>query len=268
MRAAILALVLLTSVAHADKVDPATQAKADALFEKGQAMYLSDQFQGAIELFKQAYTLVRDPVYLFNIAQSYRKVADCENAFDYYTQYLQAAPNADNKPKVQQWLRELEPCVEQRKQDHEAAKRAEELEREHKEDEERRQLQALRPPPPPPPAETEVDAGGTYRALGYTGMVIGAVGLGIGAYYSVQGAAARDDLKTLCAMGCLWTDPKVHSLDSDGKTDNTRAKIGYIGGGIAAVAGVALYMVGRTRVEHVTVTPTDGGAAVSAQLRF
>lgn len=51
---------------------------------------LGDEFQGAIELFKQAYELVRDPVYLFNIAQSYRKVADCENSFDYYTQYLRA----------------------------------------------------------------------------------------------------------------------------------------------------------------------------------
>ena len=80
MRAVILALVVLTGVARADKVDPATQAKADALFEKGQALYLGDEFQGAIELFKQAYELVRDPVYLFNIAQSYRKVADCENS--------------------------------------------------------------------------------------------------------------------------------------------------------------------------------------------
>jgi hypothetical protein len=39
---------------------------------------------------QQAYELVRDPVYLFNIAQSYRKVADCENSFDYDTQYLRA----------------------------------------------------------------------------------------------------------------------------------------------------------------------------------
>jgi len=268
MRAAILAVVLLTSVAHADSVDPQTQAKADALFEKGQAMYLSDQFQGAIELFKQAYALVRDPVYLFNVAQSYRKVADCENAYDYYTQYLQAAPKAENKAKVQQWLRELEPCVEQHKRDHEAAQRAEQLERERKEDDARReQLRGIQPPPPVP-VETEVDSGGAYRTMGAIGIAVGAIGVGLGGYYSVQGASARDDLKQLCAMGCVWTDPKVHALDSDGQTDNTRAKIGYIGGGIAVVAGVALYMFGRMRVEHVVVSPTVGGAAVTAQLRF
>jgi len=266
MRAVILALVLVTSLAHADNVDPATQAKADALFEKGQAMYLSDQFQGAIELFEQAYTLVRDPVYLFNIAQSYRKVADCENAFDFYTQYLEAAPGAENKPKVQQWLRELQPCVEQRKRDHEAARRGEEMERQRREEEARRQQQAMQQPAPA--HEAEVDGGGGYRTAGYVGMALGAIGLGIGVAYSVQGAGARDDLKTQCATGCVWTDPKVRALDDKGQTANTRAKIGYIGGGIAAVAGVALYMVGRTRVEHVTVTPTDGGAAVSALLRF
>jgi tetratricopeptide (TPR) repeat protein len=267
VRAVLVALVLMASVAHADKVDPATQAKADVLFEKGQALYLSDEFQGAIELFKQAYALVRDPVYLFNIAQSYRKVADCENAFDFYTQYLQAAPNAENKTKVQQWLRELQPCVDQRQRDHEAAKRAEQLERERKEEDERRQQQAMQPPPPPP-RETETDAGGGLRIAGYAGMAVGAIGLSLGAYYSVQGAGARDDLNKLCAMGCTWSDPKVHSLDSDGQSDNTRAKIGFIGGGVAAVAGVALYMFGRTRVEHVMVAPTDGGASVTAQLRF
>jgi tetratricopeptide (TPR) repeat protein len=268
MRTAILVLVLaMTSAARADKVDSATQAKADALFEKGQAMYLSDQFQGAIELFKQAYELVRDPVYLFNIAQSYRKVADCEGSFDYYTQYLQAAPDAENKAKVQQWLRELEPCVEDRKREHDAAQRAEQLERERKEEEARRQLQPALPPPLPP-RDTEVDSGGGWRAAGYIGMAIGAVGLGAAAFYSVEGAGARDDLKQLCAGGCVWTDPKVHALDSDGQTANTRAKIGYIGGGIAAVAGVALYMIGRTRVEHVIVSPTAGGAAVTAQVRF
>jgi tetratricopeptide (TPR) repeat protein len=264
MRAAIFALLVLASVARAE---PSTQAKADALFEKGQSLYLADEFQGAIEQFKQAYELVHDPVYLFNIAQSYRKVADCENASDYYTQYLQAAPNAENKAKVEQWLRELEPCVEQRKRDHEAAKRADELERERQQEEAaRKQQQTL--PPAPPPSETDVDDGGTYRTAGYVGMAAGALGLGLGAFYSVEGAGARDDLKKLCATGCDWNAAKVRSLDHDGTTDNTRARIGYVAGGIAAVAGIALYVVGRTRVEHVAVTPTDGGAAVSAQLRF
>lgn len=267
MRVAILALVLaMASAAHADRVDPATQAKADALFEKGQAMYLSDQFQGAIELFKQAYALVRDPVYLFNIAQSYRKVADCENAFDFYTQYLAATPNAENKAKVQQWLRELQPCVEDRKREHEAAKRGEEMERQRQQEEARRHEQGALPPPTP--RETEVDGGGGFRTAGYVGMALGIVGAGVGVVSSIQGANARDDLKKLCAMGCVWTDAKVRSLDSDGRSANTRATIGYVGGGIAAIAGVALYMVGRTRVEHVIVTPTDGGAAISAHLRF
>jgi tetratricopeptide (TPR) repeat protein len=186
MRAAIVLLALACATARADKIDPAVQAKADALFEKGQAKYLADEFQAAIELFKQAYELVHDPVYLFNIAQSYRKAADCEGAFDYYTRYLEAAPKAENRAKVEGWLREMQPCVEQRRQEHEAARRGEEAERQRRAEEERRRQEALAHPPPR----------------------------------------------------------------------------------VAAAAGIALYVVGRHRVEHVMVAPTDGGAAVSAQLRF
>ena len=56
------------------------QKQADALFEKGLASYQGGKYQDAIAQFKQAYDLVHDPVYLFNIAQSYRKVADCTSA--------------------------------------------------------------------------------------------------------------------------------------------------------------------------------------------
>src|SRR5262249_59028642 len=86
-----------------------TQAKADVLFEQGQAHYQAGEFQAAIPLFKEAYELVHDPVYLFNIAQSYRKVADCLNAFDYYNRYLSQDPTTKQRDKVTPWLRELHP---------------------------------------------------------------------------------------------------------------------------------------------------------------
>ena len=37
---------------------------------------------------------------------------------------------------------------------------------------------------------------------------------------------------------------------------------------MTVAAGAALYAFGRSRVEYVMVTPTDGGAAVSAMFRF
>jgi tetratricopeptide (TPR) repeat protein len=252
-------------IARADtKVDPDAQAKADVLFEKAQANYQGGSYQAAIVLFKQAYDLVHDPVYLFNLAQSYRRVSDCEAATDNYRQYLAESPKAENKAKVEQWLVELQPCVEQRKQEHEAARRAEELEKQRRDEEARKLRDAQRKP------TTDVDRGGTLRIAG---IATGAGGIALlltGAVFSIHGASLKSDVASKCAppAGCDWNAPDIRDLDSSGHRANTIAAIGYIGGGVAAIAGVALYMVGRGRVEHVTVTPAEGGATVSAQLRF
>jgi tetratricopeptide (TPR) repeat protein len=264
---ALVILCVLSGVAiagpkdRAPKVDPA-QAKADALFEKGQASYQSGQYQEAIEQFKQAYALVKDPVYLFNVAQSYRKVADCLNAHDYYEQYLHEAPNAENKDKVNQWLSELQPCVDQRHNEQDAARRAEEAERQRQAEEARRAAEARKPVP------VEVDRG---KPLRIAGIATGALGLGaltVGIVYGIKGQNIKNDLANMCDRRCQWDSQDVIDLDARGKQANTRATIGYIAGGIATLAGAGLYMFGRTRVETVMVTPNAGGASVSAQLSF
>ena len=259
----IVVLAAIARVGHADpKVQPNVQAKADVLFEKAQADYQAGQFQAAIELFKQAYELIHDPVYLFNVAQSYRKVLDCEAAFDYYNRYLNDLPNADNKVKVQQWLAELQPCVEQRQKEHDAAKRGEAAEQARLDDEQRRKRAAAAP------HEQTVDNGGPFRIAGLATAGLGAAGILVGVIYGVKGANAKSDLATQCMPGCDWSTAAIQQKDADGKHDNTLTKVGYVGGGIAAVIGAGLYMFGRLRVEHVMVAPTEGGAAVTAQLQF
>src|SRR5262245_44470609 len=115
MRRALCVLVAMAGIASASpKSSSPEQKQADALFVKGQASYESGKYPDAIEQFKEAYELVKDPVYLFNIAQSYRRVADCTAAAEYYRRYLDEAPNAENKQKVEQWLEEMRPCVEER----------------------------------------------------------------------------------------------------------------------------------------------------------
>ena len=267
-----LALVLVcafatTAVAGPDKVDPVTQAKAVKLFESGQASYQQGKYLAAIDLFKNAYDLVNDPVYLFNIAQSYRKIADCIQAHDYYVKYLEADPKAPNKDKVAQWIFELRPCVDKaREREDEVARSAEEAERQRREAESARQ----KPVVAPDPVETEVDRGAPFRISGIVLAGVGLLGVAIGATYGVKGNGVQADIDRMCSAPstCLWDSDKIQSLHDDGETANTRAKIGYIGGGIAVVAGVALYMVGRNRVETVMVTPTSGGATVGAAFRF
>ena len=265
---ALLVVCMLGGVAIAggpkggSKVDP-KQVQADALFEKGQTSYQSGQYQEAIELFKQAYTLVEDPVYLFNIAQSYRKVADCLHAHDYYTQYLDEAPKAENKDKVQQWLTELQPCVDQRHAEQDAVKQAQDAEKKRQEDEARRRAEAMKPVP------MEVDHGKPLRIAGIATGAIGVGGLVVGIVYGIKSKNLKNQVADMCTKGCQWDDPDTLALDSQGKTDNSRAKLGYIAGGIMTLAGAGLYVFGRTRVETVMVTPNAaGGATASVSLSF
>ena len=63
--------------------------------------YTEDQLveQPAIKLFEEAYQLVHDPVFLFNIAQSYRKLYDCMPSAQYYERYLAEATDADESQR-------------------------------------------------------------------------------------------------------------------------------------------------------------------------
>ena len=254
-------LVIVAALAAAAHADPASQAKADKLFEQAQADYQAGKYAEAIPLFQRAYDLVHDPVYLFNIAQSSRKIADCEQATAYYKRYLEESPKAENRAKVEQWIGELKPCVDRLQAEREAARQAAEQQRK---DEELRKP-VVQPAPAPIPAR-EGDAGGTYRTAGLVVGGAGAVGLIVGALYTWKSSSIHSQVTTACTPTCVW-DNEV-SLDSDGKTANTIATVGWIGGGIALAAGAALYWVGHAKIEHVTVEPTPGGAAVGAWLRF
>ncbi len=251
----LLVLLLVARVARADGVDAATQAKADVFFEKGQQDYQSNKFQAAIQLFQDAYELVHDPIYLFNIAQSYRKAADCQNASDYYNRYLSESPEAPNKQAVQGWLRELAPCVLQQKQRQlDAARRAAALARAGTSE----GLELSHP--------AERDDGQGLRLAGLATGGIGVAGLVVGIVYGVKSNDLQRELELACTTSCDWAQQK--SLDDQGKRANTIAIVGYVGGGVAVLAGVGLYVFGMTKVEHVTVTPAPGGATVGASWRF
>ena len=257
---AVVVLCALAGAAHADgEVDAEAQKKADIFFAKGQQDYQQNKFQAAIELFKDAYELVHDPVYLFNIAQSYRKAADCISATDYYNKYLAASPGAPNTETVQQWMRELAPCVDQqKKREREAALRAEaqaKAERDARDN--------------PGSVETptiERDNGRALRIAGLAAGGAGVVGLGLGVVETVRGRSLQSGLTAACTPTCTYA--QIKSIDDQGHRANTFAAIGYIGGGAALAAGITLYVLGANRVEHVAITPAPHGATAGATFRW
>jgi tetratricopeptide (TPR) repeat protein len=263
VRRALFAVALMAATAHAQPPDKATRAKAAAMYEQGSAHYEAGRFSEAIPLFRDAYELVHDPVYLFNLAQSYRKVLDCERASEYYLRYLEEARDADAKQRerVQGWLRELAPCVEERKTAVETARKAQE--QAHEADRARRQAEAQQGP-----TYRTIDNGVPFRIGGYVAMGLGAVGIGLGIRYGIKGSDLKDELATACETGCNWSDEALRDKDEGGKRANTLSATFWITGGVALAGGVALYFVGRSRVERVQIIPLDGGAAFSTRVSF
>jgi tetratricopeptide (TPR) repeat protein len=247
LRAAALAVLLASGTAVADP-----QTDANDLFAKGQTKYLAGEYRDAIKLFDDAYQLVHDPVYLFNIAQSYRKLFDCIPASTYFTRFLSEATDVDKKQRatVEQWIRELAPCVAERKAAAAPKPRVD-----------------SNPPPPPPRPH---DPGRNYRIAGIAAVGVGAIGLVIGTVYGKRGADLEAELAD-CKLRCDWTDER-EATDRAGHRANVIAAIGWIAGGAALVTGATLYIVGyskRRGFESLAVSaPTTSSVAVAARFSF
>jgi hypothetical protein len=250
MTARLVAVFVVAAVApvHAQRApsDDDT-ARARTADDSARAHYDAHEYAEAIADYRRAYDAMPDPLYLFDIAQAYRKLGDCTNASALYRNYLRELPTADNRAKVEHFITEMDAC-------------------------------ATPPPPaavettphaePPPDRPAPVDEPRGNRILRTTGVItaaVGLVGVGVGIYFSHDAAGRASDLEAACAHGCDARD--VASIDADGKTAEHRAVVSYIIGGSAVAAGVGLYLwsTQRTNPHPLIVTPTPNGASVSVR---
>lgn len=84
------------------------QARALEHFQKGRKLYQVSDYRAALEEFKRAFLIKEDPVFLFNIGQCHRQLGDREEAITFYRRYVAAAPAAENRPQVENLIRELQ----------------------------------------------------------------------------------------------------------------------------------------------------------------
>jgi tetratricopeptide (TPR) repeat protein len=250
--AAAIALVAATAAGrvHADP-SPEQMARAKTYFEDANKHYELREYAKAIELFKQAYELLPDPEFQFDIAQSYRQANDCANSSAFYRNYLRNKPDADNRGRVEKFISEMDACAKQQQDERDA-----EAERQ------RKALEAQRP------IERKRKDNSTMLIAGLATIGGGLIATGFGVYFSVDAANQQNKLQQLCAIGCDGMD--VAPFDRSGKTDNMNATITYAIGGTAIAAGVGMLLWATLHVEYetLTVTPAPGGATVGARLRF
>src|SRR5262249_18513863 len=114
MTARSVAVVVLVAIAapraHGAPSDDDT-ARARAADESARTHYDAHEYAEAIADYQRASAAMPDPLYLFDIAQAYRKLGDCTNASAYYRNYLREAPTADNRDKVERFLADMDTCV-------------------------------------------------------------------------------------------------------------------------------------------------------------
>jgi tetratricopeptide (TPR) repeat protein len=113
------ALAVVIVAAATQLFDPGTASagmdRARALGIEGHKVFNEGRYQEALRLFEAAYGEYAWPTFLFNMAQAYRKLEQCETARYYYKRYLQLDPEGYKKTSALAMLDELEAKCPSRK---------------------------------------------------------------------------------------------------------------------------------------------------------
>ena len=218
----VVAAPLHATAAPAEGAEAAAPAGADALSDAAVAAFKAREYDKAVDLFQQAYSLDPQPNYLFNIGRVYEEKGDLEKAVANYQEFvkqpgvdLEARENATARLKV------LRQTLDQLRED---------AEPEAKPD-------TTPVAEGPTPAEQAAAAKKRkMRIAGYSLLGVGGGALVIGAVFGGLAVGKSNDAKD-----AAFVDDKL-SLRQEAKG---RAAVGdglLITGGVLAAAGLALVL--------------------------
>jgi hypothetical protein len=280
--------------------DPAAGAeeRARVHYEKGTKHYDVAEYDEAIVAFKDAYKELKEPLFLYNIAQAYRQKRDCVNAVKFYKTYLRGESEGATAEQARAFVAELEACAKEQEK----------------------------------AAGTggggtgtgdggtgtgtggggtgtggggqgtgdggtggggtgtgvgtgagtgtgiggvtttvTVDRGKTKRLVGLSLVGVGGVAIVASVFKGMAAADAADELDSMCTTADPCTPDEWQAIDQRGKDLQGNQIVGIGIGTVTIAAGVGVYLWGRSsRAETTTVTviPARGGAAVTAGFRF
>jgi len=259
MRNLALSVVILAAAtpASAEDIPP----KARKLAEHGREMHKRGEYERAITAFKEAYVIAPSPGILFNLAQSYRLQGNCDDAALMYRRFLATDPSAAARTVAEEHLATVERCVQ---------KRALNIPLDDS-------MAYLKVPPPPGPEKViaidkrDIERPSEIKKEVGIGLTIGGgVALLTAAYFGIRSYQASRDVESAYERGLKW--PEIKSIAERGENAERAAKIFGIGGGLAVVGGVTLWVLGRRdeRAGQLAVTPTakGSGAQVSYAWSF
>lgn len=276
MRASILGLSILVATATPALAD--NKAKAKALYEQGLNAYNLAEYQDAIKAWKEAYTLSKKSILLFNIGQAYRLDGDCKKAVTFYDSYQREEPNPKNQDELDaaaalclSGARPVDKPVGTAVGTKPVPATPPVVTRPPV------KTPVADPPtsvassePAPEPEEPEdmpESTGGGLRKVGIGVGVAGVVLGGAAIYFALESGSAADENANYVGE---WGQAQI-DIEKRGERSATLAWV--TGGvGIAAIAaGSVMFAIGGPKAAEsssVAVLPTRGGAAVGWSFRF
>lgn len=105
-----LLLVLLGAGLSAEPAfaEDAATAQARQLFEDAQKQFDLGNWDAAVAGFSKAYELRPDPIFLYNMAQAYRRAGNAKRAVDLYKNYLIKNPKSPQRAEVEEKIKGLQ----------------------------------------------------------------------------------------------------------------------------------------------------------------
>ena len=218
----ILLLIALTlpAVAGTALAQEEEPKSVEDLYLEGRARYKARDFKGAIESFKSAYELERNPNFAYNIAKIYEKLRDWDNAIVYYNEFL------------------VLPGIKEKDRKFALAKTKELEKTKQMESQKDQEKDKVKPPP-------EVDHTTSYVLMG-TGGALFAAGAVMGVLSSMEQSTFEDSAST--------TQEKIDAKDA-GQTYALAADIGMGLGVVSAGVGLVLYLMAADEVAPAASTP-------------
>jgi tetratricopeptide (TPR) repeat protein len=277
MRASTLGLTILLAASAPALADD--KAKAKKLYDDGLKSYNIAEYADAIKAWKEAYSLSKKSILLFNIGQAYRLDGDCKMAMRFYDTYQREEPNPKNQDELDAALALCakagdkpadKPPAGDKPSDKTQPRPIDKAPVADKAAEGSHEV--AQPIDDGDQGEGEqVDApassSGGLRKIGIGVGVLGVVLGGVGIYFALDSKSAADEN---AAWEGEWD--QTH-MDIEARGESSASKAWILGGaGVAAIAaGAVMFAIGgpkATETSSVSVVPTRGGAAVGWAFQF
>jgi hypothetical protein len=230
----LVAAAATAAIAHADSAGAAAKH-----MEKGLRLYNTQDYDGAITEWRQAYLLVPSADTLFAIGQAQRLKGDCNAAVLTYRNTMRETTKTEQRAEIQ---KVIDVCEEKLK--------AEIVERQ-------KGPQPL--PVAAPAAPREMHVPWYNDPLAVSLLIGGSAGLAVGGTFVMLARSAEDDAEAATNYQSFASSARR------AERNRTIGIVGFAAGGAMIIGGLVRII---TRDDTLTVEATDKTATVSLTRRF